>query len=242
MLRFLITLTLLITPAAPVLAVGFADDKDGQAARQVLLSVMEATIEGDRAAFLKGLSGKQVDLDAAAATFAVLEAQNQFRSAFEKTYGAEAWEAFQDPDGPEAGKPGETRYNATFNMPNLDVIQSISDSIPEKNGDGLVFKIAFGPRGTKFYCVKNGENWKVDAKSFVVAGDAEALAKMMSEFARIVDRHRLAIGYKEVKPEDIDFELGRDMSQKLFGIKSKAGDAPRRYDIDAIADTKKTAK
>jgi len=192
--------------------------------KDAAVAFMKAMVGADKAAMLAVCKGSKKELDVVAAIADVGRVAMDFKTAFVKAYGEQAWKDFQDPaKGPKEG-------NASLNLPSAKAVADIAKMKFEIKDGKAECQVPNAP--TPLVLVKSGDGWFVDAASLLPPGaQPEAFVKMMRSLAAELAKYKKAIGKKGISGEDIDAELGRAFAKALMGISTPQ---PHRFDIDKI--------
>jgi hypothetical protein len=189
---------------------------------------MTALHRGDEAAFFAVVQAEGRQREFLAASIEFLKAGADFREAFVKAYGEQAWATFQDratapPDGDAAltvSDPGE-HLARVQGAPIDERGDEAACEVPEKSGP---------PKTVRLVKVSGG--WRVDGASMCPPEPAlSETAPKAKKLAETIRKYQRAIGRPGIKPEDIDAELGKAIAQLLTG---QAPTGPRRFDVDNL--------
>lgn len=194
--------------------------------QEAMIQFTEAVHAGNEARAFAAMEATEGQKEFYRTAMQFLAAVTEFRAAFIKAYGEQAWRDFQDDSkGPMDG-------NATFTL-----------SDPQEQL-AKIHKLTFDIRGDEAFCpnidgsgrtvrmIKVDGGWRIDANSLTPpeAAMKQTMGKL-KPMVELVRKYKKAIGHAGIKPEDIDAELGRDVTQALTGFESHA---PRRFEIDKL--------
>jgi hypothetical protein len=189
--------------------------------RETMLTAMVAIRDGSDSRLLGCCKAKPDEIKVLRAYVANARAAADFRAAFIKAYGDQAWAAFQD----EEHHPEDA--NATLML----ITEKELAEVRASKFDETDATASMQASGHTFRFVKVKGGWLVDASSFVPDGAEPAKnAEMLQSLAKMVRKHQKAIGRPGIKPEDIDVELGRAIAVE-FGLSTNE---PHRFDIDHL--------
>jgi len=161
-------------------------------------------------------------------TIEFLKASADFKEAFIKAYGQEAWVTFQDPaKGPTDGNATLTIADPSEHLARVQTAPidergtEATCEVPEKNGPPKKIRMINTPSG-----------WQVDGGSMCPdEATMSETAPKAKRLAEVIRKYQRAIGRPGIKPEDIDAELGKAIAQVLTGVNPPG---PRRFDIDNL--------
>jgi hypothetical protein len=140
-----------------------------------------------------------------------LQATVLFRDDFVAEYGQKAWQRFNSP----THSPGKANATLTLNIPDDDILDNLQIDI---QGDRAIVKAPGEPQPMILRKIKGG--WIVDMETLEPAGgqSLDASMELMNQLAPIIVKYRKAIGKEGITPDDIDYELGREMAPVLTGM------------------------
>ena len=195
--------------------------KPADTPRQALENMVGALNANDRKHFLACFAGTAEEMKAPEVMFEMSATSKAFRDDFVKAYGQEGWEKFQ------TESPG--RANAKLILPEEGFKELDKFEYTVKDDTATVKEPG---KRQELHLVKQDGQWRVKASSFVPPGaQADKFCEMMGNLSATVSKYRKAIGAKDIKPEDIDYELGRAIAKQMFGMEPKE---PHRFDIDKL--------
>jgi hypothetical protein len=154
-----------------------------------------------------------------------------FQTAFIKEYGVAAWKRFNDP----AIEHGKDEGNTTLLLRDLKQEQEEIGKflLVDKDSDRVTcnYTDQWG-KTVHLTAIKESDGWRVDAASMLPEGDYEQHLKKFRTQAALVKKYQKAIR-KDIKPDDLDVELGKAIVKELLGT---ASSKPPRFDIDKLKD------
>jgi hypothetical protein len=149
----------------------------------------------------------------------------KFRDAFIATYGADAWDTFQDP----AHRPGD--HDTTFIIITDESLDKASKTEFQIDGDKATCAMPEGNGKVQLIKMPNGQ-WLADGNTFVPPGKTvEDLRKMLDSLTASVKKYEKAIGKPNISPSDIDYELGREINFLISGITDTSR---HRFEVDKL--------
>lgn len=158
------------------------------------------------------------------------EAIDAFKKKFIGTYGEEAWATFQAPLSDDQKRP-----DMNLTMPDLDEIQRESSGWEANDTNQGVFDSL--PRvALPFKQVEDG--WVIDGTK--VFPDEETLVgftETQRKLTSFIEGYMKAIGHPGISPEDIDYQMGKDLMIVLMGRELKVGGEspnPDRFKLDEL--------
>lgn len=194
--------------------------------REALIQLTEATHEGNVARLFAAVEATEAQKEFLRVMMQFLVAATDFRDAFIKAYGQQAWEDFQDDS--KAPKDGNAQFTISDPKENIGKIRNLT--IDERGDQAFCQNIDASGKMIRLVKVKGG--WRVDANS-ACPNEAE-MQKTLNQMRPVVEairKYKQAIGRPSIKAEDIDAELGREILKSLTGIETPA---PHRFDINKL--------
>ncbi|HUS47378.1 MAG TPA: hypothetical protein VM098_04630 [Phycisphaerae bacterium] len=188
-------------------------------------NMVHAFQSGTREQFLSCVAGTEDEKKLAGAMYDYACATKGFREDFVKAYGEAAWTEFQSeetedaPEGPNASLPV---------IPD-DMLEEMEKAQVKIDGDKAT--LTMEQDGAPLGLIKLGGVWKVDASVLAGRSNLQWMTEKMSKMAELVRKYRKTIGKPGIKPEDIDYELGRATAKFLMG---EEPNEPHRFDIEKL--------
>ena len=186
--------------------------------RDAVIQFTQGMFEGDEKKMFAAVEATPEQRRYCRASMELATAAVRFRDAFIEAYGSGEWEEFQDPSG------------ASLNVVDLEEKIAHLRKIPiDERSDKAALEGVWKP-GDKIEITRVKGGWRVASSSFCPAEEKiQSAIDMHMPVVRVLRKYKKAIGRPGIKPEDIDFELGREFMRVLKG-KEILG--PRRFDID----------
>lgn len=198
--------------------------------REALFKVLHALEGGDTEALLPLVDGGSKAQDFFVSIVESAEAADAFRAKLSEVYGAEAWDAFQAPLPPEDQRP-----DMKFSLPDFARIRA--DAVAweaDVENDG-VFN---GLTGIHLPFKEVSEGWVVDgSRLFPDEATLTGFTEKQRKFTSFIARYMQAIGHSGISPEDIDYQMGKDLLIEMMGGEFRSDGQtsnPDRFKIEEI--------
>jgi hypothetical protein len=212
-------------------------DKDKPAAKTpatpkaALIQFNEGLCTGDEDKLLKAAQADDQQKEFLKAVTGMVKVGNEFRDAFIKAYGQDAWKRFNDPNI----DPGNGEGNAHIDLPDLkDRLAKIEKATIEEKGNEAFAEMADAKGEEQHWrMVKVEGGWVVDAaKALIPEGtDVPKLTQQMRNLTPLIAKHKKAIGKPGITADDIDVQMGREIVKELTGVQTRGRP---RYDVDKL--------
>lgn len=197
---------------------------------EALVRVLDAIKRRDTDALLSLVSGGSKAQDLFASVIDSMEAIDAFRERFVDAYGEEAWAAFQAPLPDDQKRP-----DMILTMPDLDQIQKDSSGWEASDENQGVFDALPGA-SLPFKQIEGG--WSVDgAGVFPDEVTLVGFTKTQQKLTEFIEGYMKAIGHEGISPEDIDYQMGKDLLILLMGGEFKVGGEsphPDRFKLNEL--------
>jgi len=202
----------------------FPESRPVKTPQEVFARLAEAMYTVDRTEMIACFTGTDEEKKAIGSLATFGAASLSFKTAFIKAYGQEEWDAFQDPErSPEEG-------SARLNLVTEDKLKEMKSAAIRIEGSNAFVSIPNESREATI--LKDGNGWLIQASSFLPPGaEPSAFSRTMDTLAATIMKYQKAVGQRGISGEDIDAELGRAMTEEIFGLTITA---KHRFDIDAI--------
>lgn len=185
-----------------------------------LRAMTEAILKADKGRFTGCLEGTPEQIKAMQSVYDYSHEAVEFREALIKAYGKEGWAKFQDSSA--AGGA-----SARLDVPDDEFLGEIDKGKCEVNGDAATLMVTGKP---PMALKKTNGAWRIDAAALLPPDAQPAkFAEMMTRMGQVVKQYKKAIGKPGVKPEDLNYELGREICKQMMGVTTTA---PHRFEID----------
>lgn len=190
----------------------------------LVVKAVTALHRGDKKAFLECFSSSQVEYQVLESIILASESFIAFKKRFIQVYGKSAWLSFQDREQ----APGHADMSMTFVTAN-DVLNA-----KEWRPKGYKPKYHFPNTNGPTFITRQGDGWIIKMGNML--GDTSDERKLryielMNSIRDLTQKYSQVIGKANILPEDLDFQMGKEVMDILFGIKILA---PDRFNIDAI--------
>jgi len=183
-------------------------------------NLLNAVADGNKDRFMACWAGTPQQVAAMGSMYEAGRASADFRERFIKAYGDKSWDDF------EHGKNEGARARLLLMDEGAGDIDKAHCKI-----NGRTAELTDPDHPSKsFTFLKVGDEWRLDA-SGARPPDPRTFAELMDSMTASIQKYGKAIGKKGIKPEDINFELGRAMAESMMGVTMKD---PHRFDIDNL--------
>ena len=194
--------------------------------RDAVIQLTEAMHEGDEARLMALLEGTDKQKEYMRIRMDFITAGKEFREAFIKAYGRQAWEDFQD----ESKAPIDGNATLSVSDPEEKIARFREAEIDER-GEEAFCENTDTP-GEKIRLIRVEDGWRVDADSLCPDDEKmQGTIKQLGPLAKVIRKYMKAIGHEGIGPEDIDAELGREITTIMTGMELPG---PHRFDIDKL--------
>ncbi len=186
-------------------------------------------IARDREGLLSLVSGGVKAQQFFAALVESFEVLDAFEARFVEAYGEGAWTAFIDPSPDD-----QNGADFTVSFPDLDALkQENADWQANAENEGVLLLMP----AVRMKFEESSEGWVIDGAGLfpgeeVLVGYTET-QRMLNGF---VEKYMKAIGHEGIGPEDIDYQMGKDILILMMGGEFKSDGKPVNPDRFKIDD------
>jgi hypothetical protein len=198
--------------------------------RDALLRAVDGLFKPDETLLLKTVKADDDQTAYLKARVELVQAGLDFRDAFVKAYGKDAWDKFQEP------KQWPEKEEFSISLVDWKREREFADKVPiDDKGDEAFGELA-DDAGRRKRCrlIKPGDDWLVDAASITPTqwhGAGNNHSGNPAARAELIRKYQRAVGKPNIKPEDVHLEMA------LALIRLKGFDAPsQRFDVDKLKD------
>lgn len=177
---------------------------------EALTRFLHGLEQGDKKAVLFLVDGGPRAQDFFAAIVDSSIATQEFKKLFTEAYGTDAWEAFQAPLAAGIHRPNMTL--AALNVAEVqDQVQQWTANDENEGLCDLIPQLPIPFKKVKTGWVVNGAALFPDEKTLI------GFTETQEKITRFIRGFQKAIGKPEISPEDIDYQMGKELMKVLFG-------------------------
>lgn len=191
-----------------------------------MIQAFQALHEGDEAKLFAAVEATEPQKEFFRTFIQFSSAVRDFRDAFVKTYGDQAWRDFQDDN--KAPKDGNAKL--TINDPQEQIAKTQKLQFEERGDEAFCPSIDGSGTKVRFIRVKDG--WRIEGRSNTPP--EEGMKQTLVQIRQLTEalrKYQKAIGKPGIKGEDIDAELGREIVKILRNVETNT---PHRFDINKL--------